>query len=142
MGNIYMVQSHQFVKIGFTGDLQRRLVTFLTYNPCEIRLLRVIPNKTIGHERWLHRHFAHLRHRHEWYNFHDEMMTIEPKMLEEFVGPLPHTETEMRMLRLYQYEWPADLKVDFDTNLGRDKIDEKQFDWVWKASNNLNNKPG
>jgi hypothetical protein len=77
----------EFVKIGWADDVNDRLRSLQTAHYEVLRLLRVI-EAPFAAEAWLHRHFAHLRVRFEWFRFHPDMLTVEPPT--EF--PTPHDD--------------------------------------------------
>lgn len=68
MSPIYFIQPEEggLMKIGFANDPTRRLRELQTGSPLRLRLVAEVPG-TIEDERALHRHFRHLRERHEWF---------------------------------------------------------------------------
>lgn len=73
-GKVYFVQSggRPFVKIGWTVDVQARLVTLQCGNPDTLKLLAMISG-TADDERGWHKRFAHLSVRNEWFILNEEM---------------------------------------------------------------------
>lgn len=55
------------VKIGYAKDPEQRMRELQTGNPGEIKLLAIVDHKGPAMERELHRQFAHLRIRGEWF---------------------------------------------------------------------------
>ena len=66
-GFVYFLRCEQFVKIGFTESLRRRLADHKTSNPMPITVLHTMPG-TMADEAKLLLKFAHLKHRGEWFN--------------------------------------------------------------------------
>lgn len=68
---IYFIEAGSYVKIGMTaGDVRLRLANLATSHYEELRLLATIPNAPASLEFELHRRFAELRVRGEWF-LHD-----------------------------------------------------------------------
>jgi hypothetical protein len=65
-GFVYFLRCGDFVKIGFSADPQRRLRYLQTATPFDFELLGYHAG-TKWHEQRLHKVFASLRHRHEWF---------------------------------------------------------------------------
>lgn len=70
---IYFVEAHGYIKIGFTRDLDRRVSVLDQVFPEPIILLHHIPGTTRT-EMELHRKFAHLRVRGEWFRKAPDLM--------------------------------------------------------------------
>jgi Meiotically Up-regulated Gene 113 (MUG113) protein len=66
LGVVYFIESGDFVKIGYTRCPQERAKKMFTDCPIEPRLLHAEPG-TFKSEKTLHRHFAHLHARGEWF---------------------------------------------------------------------------
>jgi hypothetical protein len=66
-GKVYFIQAGAFVKIGWSKDPERRLAQLATACPHELTLLGEITG-TVLDEQALHRAFAHLRARGEWFH--------------------------------------------------------------------------
>ncbi len=67
----YIVQAGNFVKIGYTSNIENRLEQIQTNNPKEVKLLVCFPHETRGaaramEQRWHLRFSVHLE-RGEWY---------------------------------------------------------------------------
>jgi len=67
-----------FVKIGRARNITARLATLQGGNPRELKVVRFLPGAGFAEEHWLHVRFAVLRHRGEWFQFTEEMMTVSP----------------------------------------------------------------
>jgi hypothetical protein len=63
---VYFIEMNDFIKIGFTRNLSRRLEDLSLGHPYEIRLLHDIPG-TFDTETDMHRRFKHLHVRGEWF---------------------------------------------------------------------------
>jgi len=63
---VYFIAINEFVKIGYTGSLRRRLWQMQSLSPYPIELLHSIPGDEFLEE-YLHAKFSHLRHRGEWF---------------------------------------------------------------------------
>lgn len=61
------------VKIGRTKNLEARISALQTAHGIQLRLLRQIP---IDCEKALHKRYAHLRLKGEWFTFDPEMLTV------------------------------------------------------------------
>jgi hypothetical protein len=72
--------SDGLVKIGFSRHVAARIAKLATFSPVPLTILRVIEGD-YQVEAWLHRHFSRLRRNGEWFEFCDDMLTIEPPML-------------------------------------------------------------
>lgn len=77
--NVYFVQNpgNGLVKIGYSGDLSRRVLAISNGLGCAVRVLRQLPGGPRT-EKWLHRKFADLRVRGEWFRFDEAMMSVVP----------------------------------------------------------------
>lgn len=69
------------VKIGFATDVKDRVKTLQIASPERLRVIRQIKGN-IAVERWLHKNFKKHRLNGEWFSFCDEMLTIEPPVIE------------------------------------------------------------
>lgn len=73
---VYMVMDPKGrVKIGWTRDLDARVGALNASTADNFQLLRVITGGKPT-ERWLHKKFAHLRIKGEWFQFDQAMLTI------------------------------------------------------------------
>jgi hypothetical protein len=63
---VYFIRSRDMVKIGFTGNITKRLSSMRTASADELTLLYTMPGGT-QMERRLHKTFAHLRVSGEWF---------------------------------------------------------------------------
>lgn len=109
VGKVYFVRSGKLIKIGFTTDLEGRVSRLQTGSPYDLQLLGTIEG-TQRDEQALHRRFANLNVRGEWFRSHASLMgyirqaTAAPEPVEalkpaEPVKPLsPETQTAIRGL--------------------------------------------
>lgn len=69
---IYLIQSDNFLKIGFTNDLKARMNAYNTHNP----KFKLINSKegTTEDEKTLHNKFKHLKSKTEWFVFSEEII--------------------------------------------------------------------
>lgn len=83
---VYFIQSAitGSVKIGWTTDLAARLAGLQTGHDGALFVVRQIQGGRAT-ERWLHRRFASLRLRGEWFEYCPEMLTIIPP--DEIIAP-------------------------------------------------------
>lgn len=72
--SIYFIlaPSAQRIKIGYSGNPNKRINQLLTSSPHELEVLLVIPG-TRDEERSLHERFAHLRQHREWFTDCEEL---------------------------------------------------------------------
>jgi hypothetical protein len=73
---VYFIRSGDFVKIGWTTNLERRIWDHEGSNP-HIELLCSVP----GDERWelaLHYRYRHLHHKREWFRFESDLCELPP----------------------------------------------------------------
>lgn len=66
---VYIIQAGDFVKIGSSNDIAKRIETFRCGNPHEINLLATIPGANLQDEFALHDKFSALRTRGEWFKY-------------------------------------------------------------------------
>jgi len=76
---IYFIECGDFIKIGHSTTPGHRLAGIGTGNPYPIVLLHVVRG-TIRDEKLLHEHFAHLRHRGEWFRRDSELIAFIEKL--------------------------------------------------------------
>lgn len=88
--SVYFIRNDRSgdVKIGFSTDVRSRLGNLQTSQVDPLSLLRIIDGGPAT-ERWLHRKFAHLSLRGEWFAFDSDMLTIIPP--DEVVTPIKVT---------------------------------------------------
>lgn len=72
-GQVYFVEAGDFIKIGYTQSRVSRLRRMSTDTPYELVVLHT-EFGTYGWERTLHRQFAHLRVRREWFRKSPEIL--------------------------------------------------------------------
>lgn len=72
-GVIYYVGAGDFIKIGFSRNIEARLIKMITDVPHEISLLHVEPG-TFRTEKILHRAFSEFRVRGEWFKAAPELL--------------------------------------------------------------------
>jgi len=73
VGKVYFVRSGKLIKIGFTTDLEGRVSRLQTGSPYDLQLLGTIEG-TQRDEQALHRRFANLNVRGEWFRGHTSLM--------------------------------------------------------------------
>lgn len=75
---VYFVQSGQDgpIKIGVSGDVEKRMVELCVASPSELRLLAVIDGATDKDERALHVAFSDERLRGEWFEPSERVMDL------------------------------------------------------------------
>jgi len=66
----------RFVKIGYSRAFSKRLECLQTACPFELQVLAFISGATQKHERKLHRKFAHLLMRGEWFSWGDDLASF------------------------------------------------------------------
>lgn len=71
-GTIYFIRAGEFVKIGFTRDLDGRLKGLQTSSPIKLELVRHYPG-SIQAERRLHARFEALRAVGEWFRYEGDL---------------------------------------------------------------------
>lgn len=69
VGSVYFIRSGVDgpVKIGFASDPEDRLKTLQTGHPEKLKILAVLPDRTLHDETALHHRFTHLKMRGEWF---------------------------------------------------------------------------
>lgn len=74
---IYFAQTgdNRYIKIGYAGDVSKRLDALQTASPIDLKLLASMPG---DHklERALHERFEWLRERREWFRTHEEIVRL------------------------------------------------------------------
>lgn len=65
-GFVYFLRCGDFVKIGYSENPKRRLLHLQTATPYDFELIGAHKGSR-EQEQYLHKTFAHLRHRHEWF---------------------------------------------------------------------------
>jgi hypothetical protein len=70
--DVYFVQSGEFIKIGFTNNLELHLGALRCSNPTELEVLALLPGPR-SLERRLHSIFAEYRERGEWFRVNDKL---------------------------------------------------------------------
>lgn len=80
-GTIYFLRAEHIVKIGHTFGGGRK-TELQVGNPTELKVMRMIPGSR-KQEKWLHKQFAALHIRGEWFNFCEEMLTIVPPSISD-----------------------------------------------------------
>ncbi|WP_422383230.1 GIY-YIG nuclease family protein [Roseibium album] len=69
---LYFIKCGEFVKIGITSDIRKRLGEIKNGNPHDLELLHITAGKR-NEERALHIRFSKFRHRDEWFRFEGEL---------------------------------------------------------------------
>lgn len=72
-GYVYLVETEDFVKVGFTRNLVSRLAQINTCTPHSVRLIHSFPG-TIRDEQEIHTHLGDHRHKLEWFRKTEEVM--------------------------------------------------------------------
>jgi hypothetical protein len=72
LAGVYFIRCGDFVKIGFSGDVARRMVDIQVANPIALELLCVLPVDRRG-ESQFHDRFQHLWVRGEWHHYGPEL---------------------------------------------------------------------
>jgi len=75
---VYFLTDGCRVKIGTTTNLSRRIATLSGACGVRLKLLRVVEHAGPRVERWLHKKFKELRRHGEWFDWHPDMMTVQP----------------------------------------------------------------
>lgn len=73
---IYFIRLHDFIKIGITNDITKRLTYLQSASPYELTIVRLLQPGTFFQEQWLHRHYTDRYIRNEWFTFDQSMLTI------------------------------------------------------------------
>jgi hypothetical protein len=81
------------VKIGWSDNVETRRTALQISHYLPLRVIRIIEGSSEATELWLHDHFAQLRLRGEWFEFHPDMEVVEPPV---FAPITPPTPTEWR----------------------------------------------
>lgn len=71
---VYFVRAGDFVKVGITTDLHRRLATLRTSNPHEVELLGVVLGGA-DRERHVHDALSSFHYRREWFRADPDLLT-------------------------------------------------------------------
>lgn len=81
-GFVYLIKSGRFHKIGKTGDVTKRLNSFMSHNPHKISLVcyQYFSDASLMEE-ILHNNFRPFSHRGEWYVFPKEALALVNKIL-------------------------------------------------------------
>lgn len=74
-GFVYFLRCGDFVKIGFSTKPEARIRYLQTATPFNFELVGRHPG-TRHHEKQLHKIFASLRHRHEWFLAHEAILQV------------------------------------------------------------------
>lgn len=69
---IYLIQSGNFLKIGYTSDIVKRMKQYNTCNPDYILLGITEGNRE--DEKRLHNKFSKLKHKNEWFYYNDSIL--------------------------------------------------------------------
>jgi Meiotically Up-regulated Gene 113 (MUG113) protein len=85
---IYFIECGDFIKIGHSTRLGLRLSGIGVDNPHPVVLLHEARG-TIRDEKMLHEHFAHLRHRGEWFRRDAELLAFIEKLKAAHRAALP-----------------------------------------------------
>lgn len=74
-GRVYFAECGDFIKIGFTFSVEKRIASLSTGNPLPITLMHVAKAGR-EFEQELHKRFASLRGRGEWFQKHPDLLTF------------------------------------------------------------------
>jgi Meiotically up-regulated gene 113 len=74
-GFVYFIRCLEFIKIGFSEDVQGRLLALQACCPIAMTLLLAFAGG-LKTEAKLHRKFRHLRHANEWFRAEDELLAF------------------------------------------------------------------
>jgi len=89
----YHLPKQNLVKIGCSSNVNKRLNQLSTGCTEQGVLLRVIEGFGFKAEKWLHEHFKALKVKGEWFNYSEEMLSIEiPDGCLDTIIPLLHTQ--------------------------------------------------
>jgi hypothetical protein len=97
-GFVYFLRCGGFIKIGFSADPKRRLRYLQTATPFDFELLGAHPGLK-WHEQQLHKVFASLRHRHEWFRADQNILEIARGGLPAMDAPSPVSNALSEFLR-------------------------------------------
>ncbi len=81
---VYFLEMGEFIKIGRSSDIRRRIQSFEGFLPLPTKLLHQIPG-TCDTETDLHRKFKHLRTKGEWFRATDELRGFIASLIENGV---------------------------------------------------------
>lgn len=70
---VYFIRSNDLIKIGYTGDLSKRIISVQVNNPTIVEVLKTIPGG-YQEEQQLHKKFAHLNKTGEWFYATQELL--------------------------------------------------------------------
>lgn len=70
---VYFIRAGDFVKVGVTVDIHRRMHTLSTASPIELELLGVIEGDA-EYERHVHAVLAEFHHRREWFRAEPDLL--------------------------------------------------------------------
>ena len=82
--HVYFIQAGEYVKIGITENLTRRLASLQHANPLPLVLIRAVEGDT-DREQAIHRRFAHLRVRGEWFHCTNDLLEYALTISHEWV---------------------------------------------------------
>lgn len=106
---IYFVRLHDFVKIGISSDVRKRMRHLQSGSPYPLELIRLIPDGNIELEARFHAFYKDQHANFEWFTFSEDMLTIT-------AGELPPYDPEFRLYRrrvshVKVFEPPTNLKL-------------------------------
>lgn len=124
MQGVYFIQMAQFVKIGYSSNIEKRLDCLRTGMPLAPVLLGVIEGVTEVRERQIHRKFSGLRQQGEWFEIADKIKdyiakfaTHRPEKIAEINHALVFTKVKSgarrRRRRQSQRDFMNGLKAGF-----------------------------
>lgn len=74
---VYFIQAGDFIKIGFTkGPMKKRVKDLATAHHERLQVLTIIPDGSVKLEQAIHKRFAALRVRGEWFKVHGDLLTF------------------------------------------------------------------
>lgn len=77
MAQVYFIKLNNYVKIGLSTNVPYRFSQFQCASPYDLQIIRTIENCTREHEEWLHKQYAELYIKHEWFIFCESMLSIK-----------------------------------------------------------------
>jgi len=103
-GYVYFIRDGEYMKIGYSTDVQQRMKSLITANPRDIELIAVFPGSTKT-ERELHSAFAYCRHRGEWFHIDPKMYDIINVVREQINSVLSGWTAKERYYRRLDNYW-------------------------------------
>lgn len=102
-GYIYFIRCENFVKIGYSAAPRRRPKEFATCNPFDCVLIGIMSGGTLLEDE-LHKRYAHLRHRNEWFRAVPELLADIAAMCGDWSQVAPKKKTPPPVTAMLQRE--------------------------------------